>query len=125
MLIPPLTSEPTELSMTDSDGTLDICKAIKSNRHAFFYVGNNTIIRVKTTPRILEVDFTFKDVEVESVERFKRKESRSISEVIFRKTFFKLKALSYMNELMYNLVTWSDRSVALSEITFLESDPEV
>ena len=31
---------------------------------------------------------------------------------IFRKIFCKLKKLSYMNELMYNLVTWLDWSMA-------------
>ena len=33
---------------------------------------------------------------------------------IFKKVFYKLKKLSYMNELMYNLVTWSDWSMALN-----------
>ena len=32
---------------------------------------------------------------------------------IFRKIFYTLNKLSYMNELMYNFVTWSDWSVAL------------
>ena len=38
---------------------------------------------------------------------------------IFRKIFCKLKKLSYMKELMYDLITWSDWSMALKVLFFV------
>jgi len=39
---------PTQVTFFDFDQTLHTSRAMKNNRHVFFYIGGNSVLRVKT-----------------------------------------------------------------------------
>jgi len=48
-----LTSKSTQVTLFDFDQTLHISRALKNNRHVFFYIGGNSVLRVVTILWIL------------------------------------------------------------------------
>ena len=56
--------------MNNFDETLGICRAIKSNRHILFYIGNRAISRLKSIP-CMKGSYTFKEFKVELIEEFR------------------------------------------------------
>ena len=68
-------NKPTELLMTDFGQTLEIFRSIKSNRYEIFYIASGAILRMKSTPYVWGLVHTFEVVEVESVDKFRGKES--------------------------------------------------
>jgi len=44
-----LTSKPTQVSLVDFNQTLHNSRAMKNNRHVFFYIGGNSVLRVENT----------------------------------------------------------------------------